>query len=174
MANNQAAAESKDPARADLASPLNFGLLIHQVREGLARRIETGLEMGRLDLNFNQFRVLKALLEGYARTPGELARLMRHDAGAMTRLLDRLVERGCLVREHCAADRRQTFLVLTDEGRALGARMLEVASAAVAQTLAPLSPDERETLMNLLGRLLLSVDAPTDPNTTTSASSTTR
>ena len=149
---------------ADLASPLSFGLLIHQVREGLARRIETGLETSHMGLNFNQFRVLKALLEGHARTPGELARLLRHDAGAMTRLIDRLVERGCLIRQHCDADRRQTFLVLTDEGRALGLRMLDVASDAVAQTLAPLDHAEQLQLMTLLRRIRLQVDDRTGPH----------
>ncbi len=54
----------------------------------------------------------------------DLAAQTRLTSSGITRLVDRLVERGLVARRDCASDRRTTFAVITDEGRALLERVL--------------------------------------------------
>ncbi len=54
----------------------------------------------------------------------DLAAQTRLTSSGITRLVDRLVERGLVARQACASDRRTTFAVITDEGRELLGRLL--------------------------------------------------
>ncbi|MFL6550887.1 MAG: MarR family winged helix-turn-helix transcriptional regulator, partial [Povalibacter sp.] len=69
------------------------------------------------DLSFAQWLVLLKLKEGAAITASDLCRQMRHDNGALTRLLDQLEERGFLERQRSEEDRRVVRLDLTTAGR---------------------------------------------------------
>jgi DNA-binding MarR family transcriptional regulator len=62
--------------------------------------------------------VLVALLEspGHRLRMQDLARRVLFSRSGLTRLVDRMVERGYVVRERCADDRRGTFAVLTPVG----------------------------------------------------------
>lgn len=74
------------------------------------------------DLTFTQWISLMGLAEGVASTGADLARHLNHDAGATTRLVDQLEERGLVKRERSKSDRRVVKLSLTPKGRAV-ARM---------------------------------------------------
>src|SRR4030095_10143481 len=69
------------------------------------------------DISFMQWIVLMKLREGPSMTASDLCREMRHDTGALTRLLDQLEERGHVVRERSQEDRRVVRLQLTPAGR---------------------------------------------------------
>ncbi len=73
------------------------------------------------DLSGMQFAVLKHLAEGAAHTAADLCRFMHYDTGAMTRILDRLEERGLVSRERSREDRRAVVLRLAPAGRAAAA-----------------------------------------------------
>src|SRR5690606_4564742 len=68
------------------------------------------------DVSFMQWLVLTKLREGTLNA-SDLCRTMRHDNGALTRLLDQLEERGYVERERSQADRRVVELRLTPAGR---------------------------------------------------------
>src|SRR6188768_1642168 len=69
------------------------------------------------DISFVQWIALKKLNDGSALTASDLCREMRHDNGALTRLLDQLEERGYLDRQRSEEDRRVVRLELTAAGR---------------------------------------------------------
>lgn len=155
-----AMANSPSTGACDPVSSLKFGLMLHQVREALIRRLESRVCQSDLDINFSQFRVLKALYEGHAKTASEIARCVGHDAGALTRLLDRLAERGLLRREPRTTDRRQVDVVLTEQGHAVAQRIMCAAAEAISDALQPLADDERDALMAMLERVRVALDAP--------------
>lgn len=140
-----------------------FGVTIHRVREALIRRLESALAQADLGINFSQFRVLKTLADGRATTAGEIARWIGHDAGAMTRLLDRLSDLGYLRREGRADDRRQIGVVLTDEGRRIAQDLSLVAEKAMAPAWKALTLTEQQTLMSLLHCVLNSLEQSPPP-----------
>ena len=76
------------------------------------------------------------------------------DAGAMTRLLDRIEAKGLCGRERSSQDRRVVKLHLTDEGRA-AAREIPVVLARIQNAcLAGFTHNEWETLKDYLRRVL--------------------
>ena len=75
-----------------------------------------------------EFDVLVALRSTgppYRLTPGQLLAETLVTSGTMTNRIDRLAERGLVVREPVADDRRGTWVALTDEGSASGRRRLQ-------------------------------------------------
>ncbi len=94
---------------------LTVGYLMGRARASLLSGLDTQLE--RFGLSGMQFAVLKHLAEGSARTAAELCRFMQYDTGAMTRIVDRLEERGLVRRERSREDRRAVVLRLAPSGR---------------------------------------------------------
>ena len=75
-------------------------------------------------------------------------------ASGVTRLLDGLESAGCVEKASCASDARVTYAVLTKKGRELLTRASADHTAAVATLFEQrYSPEELETLAELLGRL---------------------
>ena len=78
-------------------------------------------------------------------TPAELCRYLGLDSGSMTRMLDRLEQKGLILRNRCPDDRRQVRLGLTADGQRLDqkelAEVLENTAGAAAQVEAPWEMD---------------------------------
>ena len=131
----------------------NFGLLLHFLRQGMIKYLEHALADQDLGLNFTQYRVLKMLSNVPHISASELARRLEHDAGALTRLLDKMQERGFLRRHACAEDRRSVEISLTDAGRALSRPLRSISEQLTAYALSDLCDDEKVLLMTLLRRV---------------------
>ena len=79
---------------------------------------------------------------------------LRLSKSGVTRLVDRLAERGLVVRAPCPKDRRVVYAGLTDQGRKSAAAAAPALAAGVAQQLAGrLSPRELDHLTASLRRL---------------------
>jgi DNA-binding MarR family transcriptional regulator len=89
---------------------------------------------------------------GEADTVAELARRCTIDAGAMTRLLDRLEARGLCRRVRSETDRRVVHIALTPEGVAAAEQMPRVLCGVYNEVLQDFSPDEWDQLRTLLAR----------------------
>ncbi|NLE23466.1 MAG: MarR family transcriptional regulator [Actinobacteria bacterium] len=114
------------------------------VRQALARRLEG--ELGILSEEAALLVELAASPEERLRMADVSRRLAMSKSGA-TRLVDRMAERGLVVRAACPQDRRVVYAGLTDEGRRTAAAAAPVVAAGVAEQLAgDLSADELVTL----------------------------
>jgi DNA-binding MarR family transcriptional regulator len=72
---------------------------------------------------------------------------LRLSKSGVTRLVDRLAERGLVVRAPCPKDRRVVYAGLTDEGRRAAALAAPAVAAGVAEQLAGrLSADQLDAL----------------------------
>ena len=131
---------------------LSVGQLMGLARGSLLNSLDTELE--RFGLNSAQFIVLKQLGEGVARTAADLCRVLRYDTGAMTRILDRLEEKGLVRRERGREDRRVVWLRLAPQGRTLLPRLLAIASRVVDAHLAGFSANEIESFKGYLRRMI--------------------
>jgi DNA-binding MarR family transcriptional regulator len=78
----------------------------------------------------------------------------------MTRMLDRLEQKGCLARQRSEADRRQVRLVLTDEGQRLADRLPHIGAEAMNELAGAITPDELKTLELILKKILLAAGDP--------------
>ena len=68
------------------------------------------------DLGFAQFLVLVLLRDGLAETPGQLARILDRNSGAMTHLLDQLEGQSLIRRERSLLDRRSVVIFVRAAG----------------------------------------------------------
>jgi DNA-binding MarR family transcriptional regulator len=98
--------------------------LLAETFTGLAAH--TAAQLGRHGLSIVEFEVLVRL----ARSPlgllrmSDLAAQTSLTTSGVTRVVDRLVDRGLVARQACATDRRTTYAVVTDAGRDLLAAAL--------------------------------------------------
>jgi len=173
------------PAPADFYRPAGYlaqesiGYLMRRIVSTMAQEIELRMEPN--GLTNAQWMPLFKLFLGDARTGAELARACEMDAGAMTRLLDRLEGKGLCRRARSPEDRRVVNLELTGEGREAAKAIPEVLSALQNDALAGFTAEEWQTLKSLLRRVLANVQAlqtaqqpstPSDPSSDISADST--
>ena len=84
----------------------------------------------------------------------DVSRSLRLSKSGVTRLVDRLAERGLVVRAACPSDRRVVYAGLTDEGRRTAAAAAPALAAGVAEQFAGrLSPKDLDQLTASLRRL---------------------
>jgi DNA-binding MarR family transcriptional regulator len=88
------------------------------------------------------------------KSAAELCKGLSYDAGAMTRMLDRLETKGLIRRSRSAQDRRLMNLELTDQGRAAYPRMREISMTVANRFLHGFTRSEVRALEGLLGRML--------------------
>lgn len=121
---------------------------------GRLLRTEADAELSDLGIAAPALGALLRLLDGPPPTQAELARRQRVEAPTMCRMVDRLARDGLVRRAPDPGDRRAIRVVLTDDGRAVAEKGRLVVEAIESRVLATLSPDEREVLAALLGRIL--------------------
>lgn len=143
-------AQAYDPAQ-------SVGYLMRRVLSGFLQEIEAELEPS--GLTSAQWLPLFKLARGKGCTAAEMARVCELDAGATTRLLDRLEDKGLIQRERSEEDRRVVNLSLTREGKQAAKVVPEVLSCVHNGALAGFTPEEWETLKSLLRRMLANLDS---------------
>lgn len=106
------------------------------------------------DLTPTQWAVLVKLRDAGPTSQNLLGRMVAMDAATMQGVVRRLLERGLVARFDDPADRRRLTLSLTAVGEAAVVGQAESALAVSRETLSPLSPRDRETLLRLLSRII--------------------
>jgi MarR family transcriptional regulator, organic hydroperoxide resistance regulator len=103
------------------------------------------------DLSPMQAHVLRLLEPGRPVPMRSLARSLRCDASNVTGIIDRLEDRGLVLRAALKTDRRVKMLVVTDQGMKVRKRMLERLSEP-PEPIARLSDDDQRALCEILKR----------------------
>src|SRR5437763_13499316 len=135
----------------------SVGHLLFRLLATIRREVES--RMAELDLTDAQWKPLWMIKTGRADTAFELAREMSIDAGAMTRMLDRLTAKGLVERVRSETDRRVVHLRLTREGEAAAEQVPHVLAAVNNDFLRGFNKQEWTTLKEYLQRMLVNGDA---------------
>lgn len=111
-------------------------------------------------LKTGQFQVLAELRgrDPMPMTASDLARAIVLTSGGMTPVLDQLEERGLINRQIDPEDRRARRITITEKGRSLIGRAMEQRLARHRALNAVLEAGERETLSNILRKLLVAME----------------
>jgi len=129
----------------------SVGFLMKRVLASIVQQAERRLESH--DLTHAQWMPLFKLRNGNSMAVAELAREMQMDAGATTRLLDRLEKKGLCKRVRSTQDRRVVNLELTPEGEAAAELVPGVLTEVLNAHLAGFSKTEWQALMGYLKRM---------------------
>ena len=104
-------------------------------------------------LTTTQFATLVRLQEGGPCSQNKLGRQTAMDAATIKGVTDRLIQRGFVEAKVDPHDGRRRMLALTPQGLDIVARAIPAGLDISAETLEPLSPEEREQFMKLLKKL---------------------
>lgn len=105
-----------------------------------------------LNLTYTQYITMLVLWEHGCVSVKELGEHLFLDSGTLTPLLKKLESRGLINRCRCKRDERSLIVTLTEEGKALRERALDVPRQMASCV--SLSPEETHTLYQLLYKLL--------------------
>jgi DNA-binding MarR family transcriptional regulator len=145
----------RDGAAAVVAWEALFRAQVAVLRE-LQREFPTG------DISFNEYDVLFNLSRqsGGRLRIRDLSRHLLLTQPSVSRMVDRLVAKGLVFKEHDASDGRGTLVCLTDAGYSMFRRVAVSHSESIARHVgAALNADELEELRRLSDRIRASVDA---------------
>lgn len=140
-----------DGRRYDVAESVGHQL-VHLM---MLMRREVELRMAEHGLTDAQWKPLWMLKTGRAATANELAREMDIDAGAVTRMVDRLESKGLVERVRSAADRRVVHLRLSAAGEAAVKKVPFVLASVNNDFLRGFSEAEWKQLRRLLARMAI-------------------
>jgi DNA-binding MarR family transcriptional regulator len=136
----------------------SIGALLGRIKVAMMAALDDELAADRrlaaLELSAAQFSVIASLAGEERKSASDLCRGISYDAGAMTRMLDRLESKGLIRRNRSPQDRRLVHLELTDEGRAAYPRMRELALGVANRFLRGFTRTEARQLEGLLSRML--------------------
>jgi DNA-binding MarR family transcriptional regulator len=116
-------------------------------------------EMTDLGITGAQWVILMRIATGCGSTAAELCRFSRYDTGSMTRMLDRLEEKGLIRRDRSSTDRRVIHLELTAPGRALYKLLPPVAIKVLNAHLQGFTQAELELFKGFLRRMQANSEA---------------
>jgi DNA-binding MarR family transcriptional regulator len=109
-----------------------------------------------------QYKVLLQLRRSgppYEASPSQLADLLGLTRGALSARLAPIEEAGYITRTHESADRRRVRVRLTETGSAAFEQQASHEERGEAALLAALTPEERETLADLLRKVVAATEA---------------
>lgn len=124
-----------------------------------AHRKLAGTLLREVGLSPGQELLLMQLWEREPRAQSELTRHLAVEPPTTAKMLARLERAGLVTRERLAADRRNTLVSLTDNGRALESSVRAVWRELEKYTIEVLTPQEQDQLSTLLGRVIDSLVA---------------
>ena len=126
--------------------------LVNRVRVELMDALDR--ELAQFDISAAQLLVLSSVASMEADCASGLCKNISYDPGAMTRMIDRLQQKGLVRRVPRAEDRRAMNLELSAAGRALYPHLIEAKESVQAQFLRGLGADDVRVLEKLLNRML--------------------
>ena len=130
-------------------SASSLPMLLREIRAAFWTQMDAELRAAGHDLNFSQYITLKHLAEGPTSVT-DLANVAQLNPGAMTRLLDKLEQRGMVARFADPTDRRALRIHLTDAGAAIWNEINHCGQRVRERATRGMSEADRETLTCLL------------------------
>lgn len=131
------------------SSGSSLGLLFRQVRDAMWARMADELSKAGHDLSFSQYITLKKLAAGTT-SATDLARAAELNPGAMTRLIDKLIERGLVERHADPGDRRVVRIQLSAEGQSIWRDIDQCGNRVREQAMSGMDGAERLAFIRVL------------------------
>ncbi len=135
----------------DIAEGTHVFLVLWKAYRALLARAEASIK--RVNLCDSDFRVLEALLHRGPLPVNVIGNKVDLTTGSITSAIDRLEEKSLVVRKNHPNDRRIRVVELTMKGRRLIEKAYAQHQLDMEEAVRGISPEERNTLVNLLRRL---------------------
>ena len=137
---------SKEASASDLTAHLGYWLryVSNHVSQAFARKVEAR------GATVAEWVLLRQLLDEEALAPSRLSERMGMTRGTVSKLAERLIAKGLLVRAANPEDARAHTLALTAKGRRLVPELAALADANDSEFFDHLTPKDRAALLRIL------------------------
>jgi DNA-binding MarR family transcriptional regulator len=140
---------SSAPRPCASASGSSLGLLFRQVRDAMWARMADELAQSGHELSFSQYITIKKLAMGTSNAT-DLARAAELNPGAMTRLIDKLIDRGLVERHADPDDRRVVRIRLSAQGEAIWRDIDQCGNRVRERAMSGMDDAQRQQFIRLL------------------------
>ena len=135
------------------------GQLLYRVRAAQMSALDQALaeepDLAPLEISASQYVILSVLAQrGCVDSTAQLCKDLSYDAGAMTRMIDRLEAKGLISRSRCPNDRRLVKIELTPEGLQALPKLRECSVRVLNRFLRGFTEVEARQLEGYLARML--------------------
>jgi len=155
---------SPDSPIYDLATyqPANcVGQLMYRVRAAQMSALDQALaqdpDLAPLEITAAQYVIISVLAKRGVDSAAQLCKDLSYDAGAMTRMVDRLEAKGLISRKRCPEDRRLVKLELTAAGLGALPKLRACSVRVLNHFLRGFTPAEARQLEGFMVRMLQNV-----------------
>ncbi|WP_037599830.1 MarR family winged helix-turn-helix transcriptional regulator [Streptacidiphilus rugosus] len=135
----------------------HLGYWLRRLSDEVDGRFER--ELAKQGVTVAQWKVMSTIDRGDAVTTGDVARFLGIDASAVSRLVDRLVLKGLMVRNPDPASRRSMLLALTGTGSKLVPRLAQIAEENEAYFFDSLAEEQRTLLVDCIRTVLAGTES---------------
>jgi len=137
------------------------GQLLYRVRAAQMSALDQELaqdpDLAPLEISAAQYTIISVLAKRGVDSAAQLCKDLSYDAGAMTRMIDRLEAKGLVNRRRCPEDRRLMKLELTEEGLAALPKLRECSVRVLNRLLRGFSLAEARQLEGFMVRMLQNI-----------------
>ena len=130
-----------------------YAYWLHRLSGAVLQKFERAL--AQREVTHAQWYVLITVFRKDANTPQSIAKFLEIDIGSVSRVIDRLVSKGLLVKAPHEEDRRSVFLELTRDGEETISALASIADVQDSEWRACLTRDEVRSLTMILHKLLM-------------------
>lgn len=126
----------------------SLGFMVSRAAIALAKAVNAAFVEAGIDLPHSQFTVLRCLYYKDGISQLDIANTIFKDAAAVKRTVDNLEEKGLVVRSQVRTLKNAVYI--TEEGRNLMPKVLEVANGVIEKALTGMDKPSRDSLMLML------------------------
>ena len=134
------------------------GQLLYRVRAAQMNALDEELardpDLAALEISAAQYVIISVLAKRGVDSAAQLCKDLSYDAGAMTRMIDRLEAKGLISRRRCPEDRRLVKLQLTQAGVAALPKLRACSVRVLNRFLRGFSQTEARQLEAFMARML--------------------
>ncbi len=117
------------------------------------KTLSQGFEEEGLFVSAEEWAILLILWSKGEQTPTALADVTFRDRTTITRLIDQMVKKQFVVREHDEKDRRRVLIKASEKGQALKDELVPIAKSMIATATSGISPQDIETTVKTLNQM---------------------
>jgi DNA-binding MarR family transcriptional regulator len=128
--------------------PRRVARLISRAQNALADELD--VKLAPFDITAAQYVVLSTLHSGRANIAAQICKELSYSPGAMTRMLNRLEQKGMVRKAPSIGNRRTVQLELTEEGQRLFPSLLQASGTVIEQYFGAFNAQELDTFEALL------------------------
>ncbi|GLH63498.1 MarR family transcriptional regulator [Parageobacillus sp. G301] len=135
----------------DIEQSLKLFIVLSRAYRSVGDQVNKSIQS--FGVNPTEFAVLELLYHKGDQPLQQIGGKILLASGSITYVIDKLEQKGLIVRKACETDRRVTYASITEKGRAFIEKVFPEHAQTIHETVSGLTPEEKEQAISLLKKL---------------------